>query len=124
PEDADRRRLVQFSDSGVELTVVVPPSPDKGGQVRLIVRARSKTGAGGTILVQPARPRISLKKGEVRVRNQPTFDTEKALELHLPDGAKTGPGMDPEYLELAADLPAGFGAKPGHHLGLQVFAPG
>ena len=123
PKETDRRLLAQLSDSGVKVTMIVPPGGEKGGPVRLIVRARTRSGAPATILVQPSAPRIPLKEGQVRSRNQPEFDSS-AFKLALPAQEPTvHASHEPPWSEIAGFLPAEFGAKAGHHLAIEVFAP-
>lgn len=123
PKDADRKLLAQLSDSGVKVSMVVPPGGEKGSAVRLVIRARTRSGAEATVLVQPSAPRIPLKKGEVRARNQPAFD-ESAFRMIIPAREST-PQVSHEvpWTEIASSLPAEFGAQAGHHLALEVFAP-
>lgn len=123
PKELERRRLEQLSDSGIRITLVVPPGP-KDAQVRVIVRARSRSGAGGEILIEPSRVEVISKKSELRPRNQPEIQRATALRLSVPPGPPRGDTQkDSSYIEVAATLPASFGAKPGHHLSLEVFAP-
>lgn len=121
PKELARRRLAQLSDSGVEVTMVVPPAPKSSTKVRLIVRCRSRSGASGTILVQPAVPRIPSKDSELRVRYQPDISTENALRIEVPARNESEP--EAAFMELMADLPGRFSARPGHLLALSIFAP-
>ncbi len=123
PKETERRLLAQLSDSGVKVGMIVPPGGEKGGPVRLIVRARTRSGAAATILVQPSAPRIPLKKGQVRSRNQPEFDSS-AFEMIVPARDSTvDASHEAPWSEIAYFLPAKFGAKAGHHLAIEVFAP-
>lgn len=121
PDELERRRLAQLSDSGVDMTLVIPPAPKSSKGVRLIVRCRSRSGASGEVLVQPGVSRVPLKKGEVRSRYQPSISAGEALKLQLPAREPSQGGG--AFVEIMADLPARFRAKAGHHLALEVFAP-
>jgi arylsulfatase A-like enzyme len=120
PKELERRRLAQLSDSGVHVSVVVPPGPSQS-HARLIVRARSRSGRGGQILVQSAPPRIHSKKGELTFRKQPEISRVNSVSISI----HPSPGGDSEsgFEEIAVRLPPGFGAKPGQYLGLDIFAP-
>ncbi len=127
PKELERRRLEQLSDSGIRLSVVVPPGP-KNSAVRLILRARSKSGQGGDVLIEPGPLQVLSKEGKVRARNQPEISSSKALRVRIP-GRGSRPGASGveteavEFVEVAVTLPERFGAKPGHYVGLELFAP-
>lgn len=123
PKELERQRLQQLSDSGLRITVVVPPGP-KGAKVRLILRARSRSGVGGTVLIEPSRGEVVSKKGSVRARHQPEIQSSTALKLSVP-GSASQKGSEPNenFVEVAVMLPEGFAAQPGYHLGLEIFAP-
>lgn len=124
PKEVERRRLRQLSDSGIRVTVVVPPGP-KEAQVRVIVRVRSRSGARGEVLIEPAKVEAYSKKSELKPRNQPKIHRSRALRLEVPSRASTEvSGGESRFFEIATTLPPEFGAKPGHHLSLEVFAPG
>jgi len=120
PKEADRRRLRQLSDSGIDLRVVVAPGP-KRTPIRLVLSARTRSGAQGEIHLAPGTPRAPLKKGQVRARSAPSLQTERS-EIVLVPAAELGAAKD-SWRQLSLDLPAHFRAKPGHHLYLEVFAP-
>ncbi len=124
PKEPERRRLEQLSDSGIRLSVVVPPGP-KESSVRLIFRARSKSGRGGEILLEPGRARVISKDDGVRARNQPEIATKDAIRLPVPGTPRETDAKpaDPQFVEVAVTLPERFDAKPGHYLGLEIFAP-
>lgn len=123
PKELERQRLFSLSDSGLRISVVVPPGP-KDAKVRVILRARSKSGEGGEVLIEPARAQVISKKGAVRARHQPEIQRSNALKVSLPSSEAQDPsGPEGSFFEVATTLPERFGAKPGHHLGLEVFAP-
>lgn len=126
PGERDLARLRQLSDSGVDVSVNVPPlgkaargeavqAGSEGGRVRLLVLAR-RVGQGSRVSVSPARPRIHTKDEDSTFRNLPQIDAANRLELNLSPGA--------EWQVAYATLPAGFGAAPGRRVGLTVFAEG
>lgn len=122
PTASGRRLLGQFSDSGVGVQVVVPPAPrDSPPGVRLIVRARCLSREPSILLLQPGTPRINIKKDAISIRNQPDISKENALRLEVP--CEHEEGGEPAWIEVAATLPESFGAKAGHQLALEVFAP-
>jgi arylsulfatase A-like enzyme/HEAT repeat protein len=124
PKEVERQRLQQLSDSGIRVTVVVPPGP-KNVRVRVILRARSRSGAGGEVLLEPGRVEVFSKKSELRHRNQPEIASSQALKLEVPSRVPAGSSEGaPVFFEVARTLPQEFGAQPGHHLSLEVFAPG
>ncbi len=124
PKPLERQRLQQLSDSGIRISVVVPPGP-KDAPIRLILRVRSKSGLGGDVLVEPSSPQIALKKGQVRARNQPDIVSETALRIQVPELEAQKGTLEEQsgFVEVAATLPPRFRAKPGHHLALEIFAP-
>lgn len=133
PKNEDLKKLRQLSDSGVRLTVIVPTAPP--GQprgVRLLVRARTRSGDEGKVYVEPAAPLPPKKEGQSRPRRQPLIDHDSALVLtvqthaanHEGDAFAPAPPADVgAWQEVYAMLPEEFGARPGHHLGLEVYAP-
>ncbi len=120
PGQRDLARLRQLADSGVDVSVSIPPLPksargEEASGVRLVVRAR-RVGQGSRVLISPARPRIHTKDEGVTFRNLPKIDDSKKLELNLGSGG--------EWQVVHAELPGSFGAAPGHRVGLTVFAEG
>lgn len=124
PKDKDRRALKQFSDAGVKVSLIVPPSSENKRKIRLILRARNLGQADENIHIQSAAPVAPLKKGSVRVRSQPQI-SDQALRILLP-GQSSGQASSEKatWHELAVELPESFGARAGHHLSLELFAPG
>ncbi len=120
PQPRQLQRLRQLSDSGVQLSLVVPPAPEKASPVRIIVRVRSRSGKGGTVFLEPGRARAPLKKGKIRSLNQPSISSSKALRLHV---APRSASEKSQFQEIFVQLPKKFGAKPGHTLTLEVFSP-
>jgi arylsulfatase A-like enzyme len=104
PTGRDAQRLSRDANLGVKLTVTIPPGGNGKG-VRLLVRVRNSGSAPGSLLfargvdgpVQPKRTGLTLPK-------LPVIDEKDALRLSVPPS--------PEPLELAARLPASFGARP------------
>lgn len=124
PKEKDRRTLSQFSDAGVKVTLTVPPSPENKDQIRLVLRARNLGRVAQDIHIQPAVPSAPVKKGSFRARSQPQM-SDNALLIPLAGRPKASPaGEEVPWHELAVELPAKFNARAGHHLSLEIFAPG
>lgn len=125
PTPRELERLSSLSDSGVRVTVVVPAAPktDSGhaAQCRLIIRASNDTETRESVLIQPvpAGELRARREGEPRrASHRPEMDATTALKLEIPPD----PSNSTREVEVYADLPPRFGAKPGHQLGLEIYA--
>ena len=123
PSSKDLARLVQLSDSGVQLSVVVPPrgskDPQEGGLgARVFVRVRSRSPEPAQVFVQLGQPSFGKRSG---FRKQPQIDRDRALVLDWPATPVNQDGWT-EARELFAPLPAEFSAQPGHALSLELYA--
>jgi hypothetical protein len=114
PTGRDAGRLSRDANLGVKLTVTIPPGGNGKG-VRLIVRVRNTGSAPGSLLfargvdgpVQPKRTGLTLPK-------LPVIDEKVSLRLAVPPSG--------EWLELAARLPASFGARPALRASFLLYA--
>ncbi len=123
PSAKDVRRLKELSDSGVQLSVIVPGRSSKDPEeenlgVRLLLRARTSSNRPGQIYVQPGA--IRWGKGPT-FRKRPEIQGEQALTIPWPASELGEDGLS-AYRQLQVDLPAEFGAKPGHALSLELYA--
>lgn len=164
PPPRELQRLSALSDSGVRLTVVVPPArAEEAVQCRILIRARNDTKMVQPVLIQPASAGAvrKLEDGEEQsASDRPDVNASTALRLEIPPaqgsrsqsnqpsavwGESPAPRMKTStdassspriararaaleaegrgQTEVYADLPPRFGAKPGHYLGLEVYAP-
>lgn len=115
PNPAARSRLSQLSNSGVDISVVVPPLA-KGltrRGVQVVIRARAR-GEGRRILLSPAAVRAPKKDDGPVFRHQPTISSADALAVELDE--------TDDWQEKRVTLPERFAARPGFHLGLSVFS--
>ena len=118
PNERALGRLRQLADSGVDVSVVVPPLPSRRAPrlgVRVIVRARA-AGAPGRVHLAPLAGFTPPKDGEGRLHHRPDIGGKNTVTLEFS-------GADAET-ELAVALPEAFGGRPGLPLRLAVFAEG
>ncbi|HXS15984.1 MAG TPA: hypothetical protein VN764_02285, partial [Polyangiaceae bacterium] len=124
PKATELRRLRQLGESGVRVSVVVPPIDGKQEPsdlgTRLIVLLRSRGPLPGQLLVQPGVAQWGKKSA---FSKQPEINEAKAVTIHWPATA-VEPGGLTQFRELSVDLPPHFQAKAGHTLVLEVYAAG
>jgi hypothetical protein len=114
PDSGDLERLRHQSDLGVALTLVVPPGGNGTG-VRAIVRARSRDGSPGHVVMSSGSKLFRMNRaGELtRSKNVPALDPARSVRF---DVAST------EFTENWATVPATLGARPGVSGYFVVFA--
>jgi arylsulfatase A-like enzyme/HEAT repeat protein len=118
PDERALGRLRQLADSGVDVSVVVPPLPSRRTPrlgARVIVRARA-SGAPGRVHLAPLGAFAPPKDGEGRLHHRPDIGGKNTVTLDFPKADAPA--------EVAVTLPEAFGARPGHALRLAVFAEG
>lgn len=113
PSELGLARLRQLGDSGVQIDVTVPYVAKQGARgTRLVALVRGPSGPS-TLLVGLGTSRRPGTKEEATLRRLPDITSGSALRLAIPAG--------PDPVQVAADVPASWGARPGQRVALDVF---
>ncbi|HVU04804.1 MAG TPA: sulfatase-like hydrolase/transferase [Polyangiaceae bacterium] len=113
PDDRALRKMIQQSNIGVLVPLVVPKAGNGTG-VRVIVRASARGRPGEVRVGRRGEPLQWNAKGElINDRKVPRIHDTDHVRLTIPDGPP---------VEVHAVLPASVGAAPGRSVELVVFA--